>query len=163
MVDVAEAIPTALFQATFRDVLNTTTGGTCIVNDLTNDTTSSCDKATAPMATTSAPFFVKTTRLLSIICSFNVCTDFNYCTAQATATACPSGSFCNSLSANFTYKCTCYSIYSVSGVLSSNPYIEQCTTTTNSVVVVLAIVIPIVFGIALCVAALFATFVVIAF
>ena len=92
--------------------------------------------------------------------SFTICIDFNYCATQATNTACPTGSFCTSLSANFTYTCTCYSNYTVSGVLSTNPYIEQCSVFTSPVLVVLAIVIPIVAGIAILLAVVFVVFVV---
>ena len=76
--------------------------------------------------------------------------DFNYCASQATAvSSCPTGSYCTSLSENYTYTCTCYSNYSVTGILSTNPYIQQCAATTDNVVVVLVIVLPIVAGIAI--------------
>ena len=87
--------------------------------------------------------------------------DFNYCTSQATTvSSCPTGSYCTSLSANYTYQCKCYSNYSVTGILSTNPYIEQCAATSDTVVVVLVIVLPIVAGICVLLIVLLILFVV---
>ena len=95
-----------------------------------------------------------------LICSITLCSDFNYCSSQTTASACPTGSYCTSLSSSFTYSCTCFSNYSMSGTLSSSPYIQQCSATSNTVVVVLAILIPIVAGVAIFFVTIFLVFVV---
>lgn len=72
-----------------------------------------------------------------------VCADYDYCSGVK----CPTGGKCTSLSANFTYNCNCTDGYDVTGILSaSNPLIQSCGPSI-SVAVVLAIVIPIAFGI----------------
>lgn len=87
----------------------------------------------------------------------------DYCAAQATTSVCPTGSYCTSLSSNFTYSCTCYSNYIVNGILSNSPYIQQCSATMNTEMVVLVIVLPIVGGIAICIAAILIVFIVSAY
>lgn len=157
VAELAKSINSTQFQSTFTEILSKSTNGSCVINGLTNTTTANCSAIKAEMATTSKLYFCISVFSSLQICSLPLHTDFNFCSSSST---CPAGSYCTSLPSSYTYSCKCYSNYSVSGIVSSSPYIEKCTASTDTVVVVIAIVIPIVCGIAIFLLLIFTVFVV---